>query len=497
MKEVDIGNILILLETKIPNIKGPIKFTKSILYDGKTNDKMKTLNEYPYFTTSRKFPKEKLINKSFKDIVDFFFNKKIFYDTLNIDSSNIEDIDSSNVGDYNLTTMIELLFPRLYPVENENLNSFDNTINKKTLVKGIIPFFIDNLNLEVQKNFSYIKIDTKIYTITSTCILNDFLNHPEFSLLIRHYNDFSLWFDVTKKEIEIKIDKLTNELDKQIVKISIEQYDIKTKLLRIKGYTDEVFVNVEKTNYVDKINVLFTTMNMKTDINRILILLEDGIFRNNQKLMNLKTTIVEKIILEKLQQQYFISFNNNDGENDVKKYLDSNYRKYSEFIKEIKKFSSTTRMMSNKGLQKAFDDFYDGANNSFDTYMKYIKSRYFDKNNKTFDDIITNIGINIGNVTIFEHAKDFNYQAYVSLNIIGGELNKQNINQISCDYKNEEIGTVFESLGNIDKNNLIKTTFVPLDALIKKKIGGMKTRNNRKKRRKIKTKKTRKIKKTH
>jgi hypothetical protein len=240
------------------------------------------------------------------------------------------------------------------------------------------------------------------------------------------------------------------------------------------------------------------------EINNVL---ENDVFRSSRELMDFRSIVKDIKSLIMIEQKYFVEFNNEYTDRKIKQYLDSNYRKYGEFIKEIMKFSSDSRKMNNSILQKMIDDFCNGQGTLFINYLKYIKSHYFDKKYKKFDSVFRDIGLNVGGVTTYENPdiKQTKYQVYVALNLIGGELNLKNMNQISCDYKNEELGNIFKSIGNTDKNNFIITTFIPLELMINiktKTMGGKDTRKKqvhiikkKKKMRKGKGTKTKKIRK--
>jgi hypothetical protein len=491
---IEIENIVIFLETKIPNMKAPIKLTKSILYISE-NDEGGSTSEYPYFTNACKLPKQKLINMSYKDIVGFFFNKKIFANIMNKENRLSTSLDSTI--DYNINTMIMLLFPTVYPSENLNTNSYDNVIKKNKVDNGIISFVIDSFVAEKNVRFSYIKVNSTIYTITSTCILNDFLNHPEFSKLYSQYIEFDLWFLKTKKEIKNKLSSMNITFYKMETRLIKEKLDIRKEILLKKGY-NERNSDQRTVNYIRKIDELLKQLFDKIidkNMDEINNVLENEIFRFSRELMDLRSIVKDITYLIMVEQKYFTEFNNEYTDRKIKQYLDSNYRKYDEFIKEIKKFSSDNRKMNNSVLQESIDEFCDGRGILFINYLKYIKSHYFDKKYKKFDNVFRDIGLNVGGVTTYENP-DINqtkYQVYVALDLIGGELNLQNMNQISCDYKNEELGGIFKSIGNTDNNNFIITTLIQLESMIKTKTTGGK--NTRKKQVHIikKKKKIRKI----
>ena len=76
--------------------------------------------------------------------------------------------------------------------------SLDGTVPKP--FKSLIP----SLNVD----FSYIILDGKDYTVTSTCVLNDIVNHPEYNDMIHKIVELKKWKIQTKNEIESKMIKI-------------------------------------------------------------------------------------------------------------------------------------------------------------------------------------------------------------------------------------------------------------------------------------------------
>lgn len=504
VEDFEMDNIIIFLETKIPNLSGPLELTKNIIYfngneketDYEINDVHSSKSSYPFFTGVYKFPKDKLANKGMKDIINFFFDKDTFIDTLHEQEKSTED--ESIVTEYNIDVMIKLIFPTVYPSEDENGNSYDKFINKKnTSIKGIIPFILEDIISPKKKQFSYIKIKNNIYTITSSCLLNDFLNHPEYRKLCKQFIDFDLWFEMTKREVKQKLISLKFTLEKESKNLINKKFEIKKEVFKNIRYK---YTNIQYNEFIYDIDFLFNKLSNKllsNDIIEVYIILKKLIF-DDALFSKLKRKITEIKLLEEVNTNYFTEFHNSyENDEEVTKYLDSNYGKRNEFIEEIKKFSNINRTINNKKLQKLIDLFSDGKDNSFISYLMYLKNYYFDNRYQdiTTQNKINNIGLRIGEVSSFVNfnTKRPKYQAYISLNLIGGELTAKNVNQITCENKNEELGTLFTTIGIKNKHDFITPTFTPLDSLFKvpKKIGGkkMKKKSKIKKTQIIKSKK--------
>jgi hypothetical protein len=112
--------------------------------------------------------------------------------------------------------MIELLFPTVYPIMNDNSSSFEKYLkgnnNISLSLKGSLPNFIRDLVPSLDVDFSYLKINGIIYTVTSTCILDDFINHPEYRGLIDKFLEFDKIRNHSKSQVGIKFEKLKKEI---------------------------------------------------------------------------------------------------------------------------------------------------------------------------------------------------------------------------------------------------------------------------------------------
>lgn len=229
-----------------------IKLTSNVLYHPKLK-KMIGLSLYPYITSSIKFPVNYLKNVLSNDlndpnndakpntldynkIVQFFFDRNFFKmhmnrfskefssqqekkakenakillneskkEEENIKNISIDDRAKKEKGDilkFNIQYMLQLLFPTKFPTSNNFSFSFDEYI-EGTMVET--PNF-------VPIDYSYLKIDDKIYTIIKVTVLNDIINNPLYREIIEIYNNFTVKNEqISKKNVQ-DINKLKMSL---------------------------------------------------------------------------------------------------------------------------------------------------------------------------------------------------------------------------------------------------------------------------------------------
>ena len=132
----DIEEIKIKLFTNIQKKEQKtIEFTRSMLHHPELESMSELLNEYPYFTFDIKYPLGKLRYLTYKERVEFFFNREKFSERLLIYSKEKNILDKTKIQteqeeeeyykqrdrniERNIMAMIELLFPTKFPVIND------------------------------------------------------------------------------------------------------------------------------------------------------------------------------------------------------------------------------------------------------------------------------------------------------------------------------------------------------------------------------------------
>lgn len=551
-EKMEISNIKIFIETNIPKGKtnekketdSKVPLTKSMLYipkkPKKSNEKPDEesdeeldeesdeesdgvmSNKYPLFTSQYKFPKDVLIRRSYKDKINFFFNKKIFEETLKKHGNKIND-DSEEIGNimqYNLNTMIELLFTTVYPVINNNTESIFNFEKNPSAsnfsFKGTLPNFLQNLVPSLSVNYTYLKLKDKLYTVTSTCILNDFINHPEYRKLINSFTKFEIWQFNESKVIAEKIKKNDKEISDFIINNKYfysfppdltepnflpEVEYLPSKIHPGLNYSENAIIYLKKNSailyqirrrgesnnitekennysielsklfisYIDEIKYKKDTNEIQKKEKKIFDILNEinkkindaNTFSSNRYdfssddknyfFKDISSLVNKSITLHSVYNTYFIEnsliYVSSPEKKRVLTYFTNEYKNKVDFLKVIKQFIQPYRQTLNKGIQKIINE---NSSNThlINTYLEYVKDEYIEHITADFTNELKEIFPEKSNVLYIgvniydQHPK---FEAYVYFNLIGGELNATNVNQITCNYRNKQLGRLYST----------------------------------------------------
>ena len=271
---MEIQEINIILKTNIPKNE-TVKFGLNLLEMNQSPEgrnqifsglKKTTLNNYPFFTSDKKYP-SKLSNVDYNEIVEFFFNKDVF--SRHLENIPIEVTENKNeTVRHNIMTMLRLLFPTGFPKQNNIQNSYDIITNNAGMAMSNIT------NIFTSPQFSYLKINGKTYTVSKLIWLNDILNHPTFVNVIKIYKMLLK----RMKKYNIKDDIFDIELDSNQNQYYNSKYPEYVKLIRIL-----------KTEYSNTSNDLLNSYIHSNNIRKFYGIL-DSIIRytndSNTELMN-------------------------------------------------------------------------------------------------------------------------------------------------------------------------------------------------------------------
>ena len=188
---IGIKQLQMMIKTGIPGKDEYIEFTSSLLPE---KSKGKSFAKYPFFSDTHAYPKLKLKNSTYEDILEFFFNKEEFTKIIrNKTQKNLPKVSQQKIKIDNFELTLRLLFPTTYPLVGNIDNSVEYIIPTKKIftMKGSDVFSI--LPIRFQRKYSYLNIDSTTYTITKTVWNNDVMNHPVYSQFIQSYREFDNW----------------------------------------------------------------------------------------------------------------------------------------------------------------------------------------------------------------------------------------------------------------------------------------------------------------
>ena len=203
----DIEELKIMLYTNVPSNR-LVTFTRKLLSHPEITTTNVDLNDYPYFTFDVKYPKGQMQYLTYQERVETFFNKTMFseylfaYSKKTLISKEDDNYyqERDKIIEYNIMTMIEILFPTKFPVITDIHTSYDKVIGNSSFNRMI-------LNPIKPKYFSYLKINGKDYTFKKNVWLNDFLNHPLYRKLLEDYRKFWVWSLEEKARWKTLLDK--------------------------------------------------------------------------------------------------------------------------------------------------------------------------------------------------------------------------------------------------------------------------------------------------
>ena len=503
--------IKLMLDTNIPK-QSIVPFTKSMLYHPLLKD-VDDLDEYPYFTMDGLYPAMLIYNMSYSDQVRFFFNKtnmeyimkrnsRVITDTNSQDATSPKKMDTLSISQENIMTMLRTLFPTKYPYKNNVMSSFayiTEQIDYYINPLDILPTVLRQMFIKEKADYSYLKINGKVYTVTQVVWLNDLYNHTEYKDLIDKLIKLNKFKEKEVKKLKdeyLKKDSLLKKKYTHMKQPDDINYDFNLENER-KAKTDVSGKEIKRYNdakeAIEYIIQIIPKIHNKTtqdftidEMARVVEyhkLLSGSEYRNYYRNVSTETRKyfdnMQRDVNDMRYLDYAISYLEKPGidiqiEKDKPENRDrfkSRYPIYTNFIETIKGFILPKRDSSNPMFQTTFDEFISNTEvnglfnyvldptngkktlenafeelNTLNTLNGKLKIEKEDINNDEFEYMNRK---NTG-VTILSSAGDNGpyYQIYIQINTVGGELTDDNYSVIDCMYKGEYLGENLEYLLN-------------------------------------------------
>jgi hypothetical protein len=398
------------------------------------------LNQYPYFTFDVRYPLSRLRYLTYKDRIEFFFNRDKFSERLTAYSKEKNILDKTKITseedrkeyydkrnkniEKNIMTMIEILFPTKFPVINDIHTSLDIVFGNSKLKRMI-------LNPIITKYYSYLKLDDGMYTFKKTIWINDILNHPVYRDLIEKYRKFLVWSideksrqmiamnktygkvaNVVESNNEIKIASLQNskEFEKDMWKENLPD--------TIRNY-EKMIHNLEKKSSNKDVKVLLDTENFK----------------------QFKKAVEKYIQTESLFYKTYDDISN-DGID-----LAPEYRNFAYGI--LNSYRKPSSESTNVELQELINGSNNESTQEFYRFMEYLYNKYiYVGGGKLPPETpeykrLMNVGLRYLTTNVTEGARR---EVYVYADFIQGEVNKDNVQKIFCPFVGDHLGNEFEFL---------------------------------------------------
>ena len=223
----------VMLSTSIPDNSGYIELTSDILNYSPVDGKIKKLAKYPFFHPTIDYPRKEIQDLEYHKRLEVFFNYEKFKSFVLKNIGQTEKSESSviqknnvleeeedfgnkleeekiltNKKNSNFEFTIQTLLCTGFPVNNyfQSMEYYDPSIRTKSItLKGSswFPFLPGRFD----RNFSYLKLSDKIYTVSGVVWINDALSHPKYLPVIESYakyNDEKKPSIIAKKESEVR-----------------------------------------------------------------------------------------------------------------------------------------------------------------------------------------------------------------------------------------------------------------------------------------------------
>ena len=414
--------------------------------------------------------------------------------------------ERNRIGEKNIMIMIRLMFPTKYPLVGNIFSSFNSVVTGKNEFNlkwtDFIPNFFKKQVFEGLKDYSYLKLDGTIYTVTQAIWLNDIYNHKEYKQLIDKFEELQKWKD---KEIARNDNELTKRYKLFQQTYRTGTYELNRGDIEIIRKTLDINASQEGRSSItyDRLNKYKTMVNgviraleqfilaiQSESVNKNAMLdngtkfvelmteLRDGAeyrgwFRleNQEKFDRIRRKMKED--LDNIKSERFILEMylkrpgiNMDYEKDTKHkpIIDRKYSTYTRFVENIRKFRAPILESSNLALQNTIEDFLNNTEkvkNVFIFLMNPVnvkKNPFSELAGKTSGQEADELReeamnyqerLNTG-ITIRPSAQEGQpyYEVYIQVNVIGGEVNDDNKSAVDCMYQGESLGDKLARLLN-------------------------------------------------
>jgi hypothetical protein len=479
----------------LPQIKKTFKEIEPILkeiktklaeYPDKANEKMRDIK----IENNRKNAELSEKNKDqITKIKEYYTEKRngIKQKLTGGESNPLDEIKQNEIAEKNIMLMIRLMFPTKYPIIGNIFSSFHSVVTGKNefhlKFTDFIPGFLKKRLFEGVNDFSYIKVDSKVFTVIQAIWLNDIYNHKEYKKLVEQYEELQKWKDreanKSEREVRKKREQFTQTLHNPEYKFTDNDIDNISDTLKsidsVKGRTAEYTL----TKYKITVEELIKSMkkiktnngkiieNSKNFADLFLELQRTQWFNPKDKNRYEKIALKMRDEIEKITGDEHILKNylqspgiNLDYLKDkYRSILENKYGVYVRFVENIRKYRAPILESSNYLLQGSIDDFLNGTE-KYKGVFNFLMNPLNIKKNPYQEMLLKNSGLIFGKeledvekeqsqyenrlntgVTLRPRAQgnEAYYEIYVQLNLIGGEINDTNKSSVDCMFQGESL----------------------------------------------------------
>ena len=508
--------------------------TQKMLYTPDNNDNMESdrnndveLNKYPFFTDTIKYSETDLYNLSRRELINTFFNSNTFRKNImyHKQTATTESELASN-ADHNLNVMIRLLLCTSFPIANNVTDTYSQTISKKPatpVVNSSFTSYLTDLLKNRGNKFCYLNLNGSNYTLLSVKHVNELINDKLFKDFIRLVTSYKQWYDQIKQEYQDKQTTIENEINvlvknhkENIIKSILEKNEIITKMLVTE--TDKrrnILVSAQplvellfKMNSDNFLEVMTDISELKKyaerkgsgvgyipskildldGFNEILtVSFERGVNKQILYILNNPKTIFDMFDKDiKINESNLVLITANDN---IKKM-----KELSSFINYMNQFSKPHYTFSNSHLNTLISSYKTDYTKLFNIIDLINKLNTYAKPDKQ---LLKNEDIKYLRTGVISHIKTADkkksdtyteifglnsekyYGVFLNLELIKGLLNRSNLEEIKCSYKNNNLINRYDNLKNkLDNINPV-LLYIPNNLLDIDMLKSKSKKNNR------------------
>ena len=457
--------------------------------------------KYPLICDNYRINFAKLVAEPYDKMVSRFFNISHLNSYLDVTNYNppVEGADSSkSTLVYNFTNMLVLLFPTNMPFMNNV--AFSSDIDMPNVISWMYTY---------HNSYSHLVNKGKTYTVFKTTWLNDVRNNPRYAGLIDECLRFSEWrtkwmSDKSKKTELLKLDSKFNEafnaltyrgnsnffnyiIDKvsRTVSRNIGDNmitDFKSAFTQIhdayfpvkKEDSERLAIVLENMRSINNISDILRSQTTSTSQVLNLVIRELGPYFTIYKLAEQQNLVFE--IIEKINIQY------KNVDNVSTDYVDKNYPEFVQFTNAITTFVKTYDI-DNVIWKKMLFDIVNSVDQlgaaTLDKILRISLSEGTDEEQWVgLDRLKIPNKLQTGGLPRssqrFLSAKDTQVVvADLHIDVIGGHVTSENVQNIQCAFKDYYIGVYYQRLTSTTKHDdwrVYPLQFFPAEQLLLKSV---------------------------
>lgn len=449
----------IVFTTNIPGSKEQTLNPKNISYSDNPDLKLTNTTSKIYFYSFKIINSEYLAGQSRSNLLNILFNKNRFEKIPDEHFEDTELLDTAQTRDQIVTSNITTYIERIFTTFPKSYNIKRNTAKDN---RGGLNFTLPFVDIP----YTYLNVDGAAHTVSRVVYYDDNKDITARNIL-KDYDEFLKWY-TEKNRSHVFIDQLIKDFEKlfdtesskalseNIVKMDANnnkrtsfETAIKTSYDELLGYKNTLVEIADEAETIDKAQIIDKAYTVSRTFS-------DQIKETKKKALSRQlipshkaNDILKLLTLFQTHYEIYANLKNQMYNTDMLKSKYDRYSRYNEYIRFLRKI---------KSVYEYKDDF------ELSNLEEMIGSGVLKKqgNNSGFD----------------------NESIRLHIDLIKGKVNNENITQIECEYKDNDLVDRWNKLDLIIDSDDIE--YLPYHTINDKKQikkGGKLTRRRRHKKR--------------